>query len=337
MPRKFDWFLWGMLLAVILAWLFPSPGARGGWMHPEILTKAGVALIFFLHGVALSFAALKASTLHWRLHLVVQGSTFVIFPLVGLALFKLTETWLLADVRLGFFYLCAVPSTVSTSVALTATAGGNVPAAVFNATLSSLLGVVLTPLWMTAVARTSGDVLPLDKVVLDLVLWLVLPLVVGQLARPILGAWAARNRAKINNIDRLTILLLVYTSFCDSVVLGIWSDHGLMVLAATFIISVVLFFVVFSLVGFICDLLKFSTPDRIATVFCGSKKSLASGVPMAQLMFAQNPSLGLILLPIMVYHPLQLIICGVLASRWAAAATPERNKTPETLINADPH
>lgn len=314
--RKFDWFLLGMVVAVGLAWLFPAPGARGGWLQPELLTKGGVALIFFLHGVALSLAALKAGALQWKLHLIVQVCTFLLFPLLGLAMLAAAGRWISADLRLGFFYLCALPSTVSSSVALTAAARGNVPAAVFNATLSSLLGVVLTPLWMGWYAETTGQAAPLGEVILDLCLWLVLPLAVGQATRPWLAAWAARHKAKISVVDRVTILVLVYTSFCDSVALGIWTGHGLDVVT-TLVGTLLLFFVVLFLTGAISDRLGLNREDRIAAVFCGTKKTLASGVPMAQLMFAGNPGLGLILLPIMIYHPLQLVICGTLAGRWA--------------------
>jgi len=315
--RALDWFTAGMAIAVALAWLFPDPGAPGGWLHPELLTKLGVALIFFLHGVSLSFAALKEGTMRWPLHLVVQTCTFVAFPLVGLALLWLAGGRVPADLALGFFFLCALPSTVSSSVALTAAARGNVPAAVFNATLSSLIGVFITPLWIGWMLKSGGTTMPMGDVVLDLVKWLVAPLVAGQLLRPLLGAWAARNKKRINVVDRLTILLLVYTSFCDSVKRGVWSSHGPGPVLATIVASIVLFFLIFTIASLACDALRFSPPDKIAAVFCGSKKTLASGVPMAQLIFAGRPGIGLILLPIMIYHPLQLLICGALANRWA--------------------
>jgi sodium/bile acid cotransporter 7 len=317
MKRTFDWFLPGMFLAVVLAWLFPTPGAKGGWLHPEILTKAGIALIFFLHGAALSFAALKAGTLRWPVHLVVQGTTFLLFPLVGILGLMLVGDTVSEDLKLGLFYLCALPSTVSSSVAMTAAARGHVAVAVFNATLSSLLGVVLTPLWMGWMVKTGGEPLPLGKVVLDLLCWLVLPLLLGQCARPWLGGFIARHKAGVHAADRLTILVLVYTSFCDSVQQGVWSGHGgkSVLVAAT--ASLGLFFLVLGIVGAVCDALKFPVGDRIAAVFCGSKKTLASGVPMAQIMFAAHPGLGVVLLPIMLYHPLQLVLCAWLAGRWA--------------------
>lgn len=317
MRRALDWFTAGMAIAVALAWLFPDPGAPGGWLHPELLTKLGVALIFFLHGVSLSFAALKEGTLRWPLHLVVQGCTFLAFPLVGIAMLWPARGHVAPDLALGFFFLCALPSTVSSSVALTAAARGNVPAAVFNATLSSLIGVFITPLWIGWMLESGGTSMPMGGVVLDLVKWLVAPLVAGQLLRPLLGAWAARNKSRINVVDRLTILLLVYTSFCDSVKRGVWSSHGPGPVLEAVVGSLILFFVIFTVASLLCDALRFSPPDRIAAVFCGSKKTLASGVPMAQLIFAGRPGIGLILLPIMIYHPLQLLICGALANRWA--------------------
>ncbi len=309
-----------MVVAILLACLFPTAGARGGWMHPEILVKVGVALIFFLHGVALSFDKLKAGTLRWPLHLIVQGATFLFFPLLGLLLMLIFGRFLPDNLRIGFFFLCALPSTVSSSVAMTAAARGNVPVAVFNATLSSLIGIFLTPLWIGLVVGTQGGSMPLGKVVLDLVLWLLLPLAVGQLSRPILGAWASAHKPLINTVDKGTILLLVYTSFCDSVVQGVWTKNGAGVLLPAFVGSILLFVLVFGAMRALCAKLKIVPEDSAAVIFCGTKKTLAAGVPMAHLIFGANPGLGLILLPILIYHPLQLAICGWLASRWARRA-----------------
>jgi sodium/bile acid cotransporter 7 len=322
MQWKRDWFFIGMLVAAVLAWVYPSAGAQGGWLYPEILTKAGVALIFFLHGMSLSFEAMKQGAMNWRLHVFIQIAVFLLFPAIGLGLMFLTKGWLSDDLRLGLFFLCALPSTVSSSIALTAAAGGNVPSAVFNATLSSLLGIFLTPLWIKLVWHGSGASMPLGAIVLDLTLWLVLPLVVGQILRKWLAAWAKRNKSWIGVVDRLTILLLIYTSFCDSFVFGVWTKHGYIAVVASAVISVVLFYFVLYLLGFASDRLRFNREDRIAALFCGSKKSMATGVPMAQLMFGANPALGLILLPIMIYHPFQLIICGILANNWAKDDSP---------------
>jgi solute carrier family 10 (sodium/bile acid cotransporter), member 7 len=327
--RRVDWFLLGMVAVTLLAWLWPDPGAKGGVLHPELANKLGVALIFFLHGLLLPFAALRAGTLLWRLHLVVQLSTFLLCPLIGLMALGLLGERLDPSLRLGIFYLCALPSTVSSSVAMTAAARGNVPAAVFNATLSSVIGVFLTPLWVGVVMGAAGVSLPLGRVILDLTLWLLLPLGLGQMLRPVLGAWALRHKKRINVVDRATILLLVYTSFCDSVKSGVWLGSGGGALLLTFAFAALLLTTLLSIMTQVARWIGFSPEDRIAAVFCGSKKTLASGVPMARLMFAGQPGLSLILLPIMIYHPLQLVVCGWLAARYAAREAPvERSVGP---------
>lgn len=317
MKLKVDWFLAGLAAAIGLAWLVPGPGSAGGWLHPEWLTKLAVALIFFLHGARLSFAALRAGALNWRLHTVVQLGTFLLFPLLGLGVYALTRPWLGGELRLGLFFLCALPSTISSAIILTGIARGNVAGALFNATLSNLIGVVLTPLWIAGEMRTTGHAQALAPVVLDLVRWLVLPLLAGQVLRRWIGAWIASHRSLITGVDRGAILLLVYTAFCDSFRHGVWSggDFGQIVGLAT--ICLILFTVMISILAVATRALGFTREDRIAAMYCGSKKTLAAGVPMAKLIFGASPALGLILLPVMIYHPLQLVICGVLSQRWA--------------------
>jgi sodium/bile acid cotransporter 7 len=317
MKFKFDWFMKGMVLTVLIAFLWPAPGARGGWLHPELLNKLGIAIVFYLNGMSLSLAAMHDGLKRWQAHLLIQGATFLIFPLIGLAVLKLTGGFMSADLQTGFFYLCALPSTVSSSVALTVAARGNVPVAVFNATLSSLIGVILTPMWMAVALGHSGQSFEIWPVIVDLLIWLVLPLVAGLCSRPLLAAWAARHKKRLQIVDRLTILMLVYTSFADSVKDGIWSNYGPLVLVETVMGSALMFFLVLGLIRLIARALGMPVEEQIAVVFCGSKKTLASGVPMAHLIFGTHPALGLILMPIMIYHPLQLAIGGVLAQRWA--------------------
>lgn len=318
MKFKFDWFLKGMLVAVALAFLWPAPGAKGGFLQPELLNKIGIALVFFLNGLGLSLAAMKDGALRWKVHVLVQGMTFLIFPILGLGILAVSGGWMSAPLQTGFFYLCALPSTVSSSVALTIAAGGNIAAAVFNATLSSLIGVVLTPLWLALVLKQGGggfDVLP---VIIDLVIWVVFPLVLGQCSRPLLSRWASRHKARIQIVNRLTILMLVYTSFADTVQRGVWSKYGPLVLIETVVGSALLFAIVLGLTMWLAKVARLPLIDQIAAVFCGSKKTLASGVPMAHLIFGSNPAIGVILLPIMIYHPLQLAVGGALAQYWKA-------------------
>lgn len=316
MKRNRDWFTPAMLAAVGLAWLWPAGGATGGVLHGEWLTKAGVALIFYLYGLSLSFDSLRAGALHWRLHLVVQGATFLLFPLLGFAFDLATRGWIAPELRLGFVFLCVLPSTISSSVALTAAAGGNVAGAVFNATLSSLIGVVLTPLWIGVYLQAGGRGGALGPVIVDLVQWLILPMVVGQCCRPWLAGWAARQKSRLHVADRVVILLIIYTSFCNSVQQGIWQGRGWTTLGLTLAVCAALFTTAMVATNAVARLLGFAWPDRITAMFCGSKKTLASGVPMANLIFAGQPALGVVLLPIMVYHAMQLLVSRMLAARW---------------------
>jgi sodium/bile acid cotransporter 7 len=322
MPARKGWrpdaFLVGLVAAAALAFVYPDAGAAGGWLRPGLLNRVGVALIFFLHGAALPFSALKAGTQQGRIHALVQGCTFLLFPLLGLGALALLEGRGPPGLAIGVYFLCALPSTVSSSVALTAAARGNVPAALFNATASNLLGVVLTPLWLGLVLGPRGQLTGVGGVVRDLVLSLVLPLAAGQVARRFIGGFVARHRRAVTAVDRGTILLLVHTSFADSVAQGVWTGRGATAVVLAGAISVVLLALVLGATWAASAAAGLPLADRIAVVFCGSKKTLAAGVPMAQVIFRGDPTLGLVLLPLLVFHPLQLVVCGYLAGRWGA-------------------
>ncbi len=325
-PRKIkvDWFLPAMAVVVALAALWPAIGATGGPLKAEVVTKVGVMIAFFVYGLTLSFAALKGGALNWRLHLAVQAGTFLLFPLLGFVLAKFAAPWLSVDLRYGFFYLCALPSTISSSVALTGVARGNVPGAVFNATLSSLIGVVLTPVWLYLLAGVTGAGIDLGAAILDIARMLLLPMAVGQLCRPLLAAWAARHRAALQLTDRLLILFLIYSSFCDSFAQRIWAGHGPTLLLTVTLGSAVLFVLALAAMIGLARALGFGHGDRMALIFCGSKKSLAQGVTMGKVLLATHPAAGLVLLPLMIYHALQLIVGGLLAPRWASDAEKEQ-------------
>lgn len=298
----------------------PAPGAAGGWLRPEVLTKGAVSLVFLLHGLRLPFAGLQAGALNWRLHAIIQGTTFLVFPLLGMFLFVVLEGTMAPELRAGVFYLCVVPSTVSSSISLTAVARGNVGGAVFNATLSNLAGVLLTPLWIALFLTTTGATRPLGPVVLDLARWLLLPLAIGQGLRPVLSEWAVRRRGPLGGVDRAAVLLLVYTSFCDSFAGGIWSRQGVPALVAVIALSVGLIAFMTWFTRAAARRAGLGRDDQMAAVFCGSQKTIAAGVPMAKVIFGAHPALGVILLPLMVYHGLQLLAGGWLAQRWSRSA-----------------
>ncbi len=312
-----DWFLCGMVLATVLAYFFPGFGANGGGMHAEWVINIGVFVVFFLHGVNLSSEQIRHGLKNWRLHIMVQAFTFVVFPVIWLICNKAFGSYVPALLMLGFLYLCALPSTISSSVALTGSAGGNVPAAILNASMSSVFGIFMTPWLVSLVIGTGSGGIDLGPTLLKLSLMLLLPLVLGQLLRPLIGKFFSKHKKYTNLIDKVVILLLVYAAFCNSMVSGLWQTQGNSVIAMAFVGSAVLLAVILLLTTGTARLLKFNHADKVAAVFCATKKSLAAGAPMAALIFGNNPGLGLILLPIMIYHPLQLIICSVMAENYA--------------------
>ncbi|MDQ7988839.1 MAG: bile acid:sodium symporter family protein [Candidatus Dactylopiibacterium sp.] len=320
-----DGFILSLLGAVALATLLPEVLRSGGLIRLDVFTNYGVALVFLLYGLTLSPQKMRQGILNWRLHLMIQGGTFVLFPLVGLAFQTLFGGRLDAGLALGVFYLCVLPSTVSSSVAMTSIAQGNVSGAIFNASLSSLIGVFITPLWVQAFLHTQGGGMPLGPVILKIVLLVLVPIALGQLLRPFVLRWVEAHLKAAKLLDRLTILAIVANSFADSVHEGVWAAHGLRTLLLIALISVALFWVVFALMSLACRLAGFSREDRIAAVFCGSKKSLATGVPMARIMFGADPRLGLVIAPIMLFHLLQLVMVSVLARRYAREADAARH------------
>jgi sodium/bile acid cotransporter 7 len=318
---KKEWFLAGMISAVILASLAPDWGRSGGLLHGDRVADIGIAIVFFLHGLGISLAALRNGMSRWKVHVFVQLCTFAVFPLIWIATYAIVGRWLPQGLALGFCYLCALPSTISSSVAMTGLAKGNVPAAIFNATLSSLLGIVMTPLLVAAFTGVEGQGMSVWESVLSIARLLLLPLLLGQVLRPLLHAWHTRYKRYTNLLDRWVILMLVYTAFCDSVASGLWRHNGLGVLAVALAGAAFFLALVLALSTWVARRFGFPVEDEIAAVFCGSKKTMASGVPMAKLLFGAHPSLGLILLPIMLYHQLQLFVCSLLANRYAARST----------------
>ena len=315
---KKEWFLVGMFIAVLLASLFPDLGRSGGPLHVDVLTDIGIALVFFLHGLGISFAAMKDGLSRWRVHLTVQLFTFAVFPLLWLGFDAMVGDRLPPGLGLGILYLCVLPSTVSSSVALTGVAKGNVPAAIFNATLSGLLGIVLTPALVALLAQVSNQGLNFADAVVGIARMLLLPLILGQLLRPWLHAWHHRHKKLTTAVDRGAILLMVFGAFADSVASGLWRDHGAGLLVVTAVVAALFLAVVLVLTRWAARVQGFSVEDEITTVFCGSKKTLASGVPMAKLIFGAHPALGVIVLPIMFYHQIQLVVCAILANRYGA-------------------
>ncbi|WP_448681341.1 bile acid:sodium symporter family protein [Pseudomonas nicosulfuronedens] len=310
-----DNFTLALIATVTVASLLPCEGFTAvvfGW-----ITNLGIALLFFLHGAKLSRQAIIAGATHWRLHLLVFACTFILFPILGMALKPALSPLVTPDLYLGMLFLCALPATVQSSIAFTSLARGNVPAAICSASASSLMGVFLTPLLVQLLIGTHGDtgMSTLDAIG-KITLQLLVPFVAGQLLRTWIGAWVERNKPVLRYVDQGSILLVVYTAFSAAVIQGLWHQIPLPALAGLVVACCVLLALALIATNLLGRYLGFSLEDRITIVFCGSKKSLATGVPMASVLFASS-TVGVILLPLMLFHQIQLMVCAVLAQRYA--------------------
>lgn len=315
----FDWFILALLGMILLAYLWSAPGVQEGFFSLSSLATYGVSVIFFFYGLRLNADKLRSGLSNWRLHLIVQAATFIIFPLLVLAarffLQHEENEWL----WIGVFFLAALPSTVSSAVVMVSIAKGNIPAAIFNASISSLLGVFLTPLWMGLVMQSAGGSIDFGTVVGKLALQVLVPVVLGLLLNQQLGRFAERYRQTLKYFDQMIILLIVYTSFCESFAQKMFEGYrlaDLLILAGGL---AALFAVVYCMTSGISRLLHFSREDTITVAFCGSKKSLVHGSVMAQVLFTGSIA-GVVLLPVMIYHAMQLIAASIIAQSMAQHA-----------------
>jgi solute carrier family 10 (sodium/bile acid cotransporter), member 7 len=312
-----DEFTIAMLVTVVLAFLLPCRGTSAGLF--EGLAGIAIALLFFLQGARLSRATIVAGALHWRLHLVVFAATFLLFPIVGLALRPLSGTLLTPPLYLGLLFLCTLPSTVQASVAFTSIAGGNVAAALCSASTSSLLGMFLTPLLAGLALKTSGgfSLNALRSVGLEM----FVPFIAGHLLQPWIGSWVRQQRKALGAVDRGSVLLVVYTVFSGATLSGIWHQLAFGPLIVLFLVAGAMLGLMLAITALAARRLGFSREDEIAIMFCGSKKSLVAGIPMANVLFA-GQALGLIVLPLMIFHQIQLMACSALARHYASASIP---------------
>ena len=321
-----DKFVLLMVAVVALAIMFPWLGGPQSPVDLVELSKLGIAVVFFLHGANLSAQKLVDGVRRWQVHLLIQATTFVVFPLIGVVLWISLQSVLPEELLLGFFFLAALPSTIATSVAMTAMAGGNVSVAVFNATLSGLLGMVVTPILMSFVASFGLGEFSILAAMRDIALTLLAPFVLGQFARPFLKDLLTTHKKLFSIFDRGVILLIIFGSFARSTAEGIWSRFSLTQMSLTLALVIAILGLVFVLTIYASRHLKMSREDEIAALFCGSTKSLANGAPIAQILFAGTPALGFILLPLMLYHQLQIMACGVIAGRYARLAARADNQ-----------
>lgn len=309
----FNTFFFLMAGAIFMAWLQPSFGVAESVLHLPVIAGYGVSLVFFFYGARLSPESLVNGLSNWRLHLVVQLSTFLLFPLIITVFRFFIPDYFMTLTGIGIFFIASLPSTVSSSVVMVSIARGNVAAAIFNAGISSILGIFITPLLMSGILEKTNTGFDFGHTIFMLCLQVLFPVIVGLALHHKLGKWVSHYKTVLGTFDQTIILLIVYTSFCESFsgnMFGHFSVSRILLLCA---LMFSLFIVVFALMYQLSAQLGFKREDRITVIFCGSKKSLVQGAVMGKVLFPDKAVLGVVLLPLMVYHALQLLAGSIIA------------------------
>jgi sodium/bile acid cotransporter 7 len=306
-------FLLGIFSAIFLAFLLPEFGSSQSVVPWKPIINIGIALVFFFYGVKLDPIQLKKGLKNWKLHLLIQSATYLIFPGLVLLIFTLFP-FLNQDFKLGITYLSVLPSTVSASIVMVSIAKGNIPGAIFNASISSLLGVIVTPAWMGLLGNSANFEIDFLPTLGELSVKVLLPVIIGVVLHQWLYPKMERQIGKVKYLDQTVIMIIVFTSFAQSFSQHVFDAYKAATLLEVSITMLCLFFIVWGTIEVICRILKFSREDRITALFCGSKKSLVQGVVMGKVIFPDPALLGLILLPVMLYHIQQLIVGSILAS-----------------------
>lgn len=309
-----DPFTIALLLAVALGAVLPAEGTAADILG--VIADIGIGLVFFLHGARLQRDVVLAGIRHWRLHGFILATTFLIYPALGFGVTELLPGSFAQPLVIGLLFLCLLPSTVQSSIALTSVAGGNVTGAVCSATASNLLGMFLTPALVGVLMHREGVGLNLDSLG-PILFQLLLPFIAGQILQPFIGEFIRAQRKLLSFVDRGAILMVVYLAFSSAVIAGLWSQVSFGALATVFALCFVLLGLVVAFTIYGARWLGFTKEDEIAIVYCGSLKSLVSGIPIANVLFA-GPDLGLIVLPLMLFHQIQLIGGAFLARHYAA-------------------
>lgn len=317
-----------LVLMVLLASIVPVSGSAAHYFG--ILTTVAIAILFFLHGAKLSREAVLEGMLHWKLHAVVFAFTFLLFPILGLLAKPVLLPMLGQELYWGFLFLCFLPSTVQSSIAFTSVAKGNVGGAVCSASFSNIIGMFITPVMVSVfiLGKTQHDFDPTASIV-QILLLLLVPFILGQILRPWIFPYMKKMPSLVKAFDQGSILMVVYGAFSSAVVAGLWHQVNALTLFYLVLACSVLLTIIMVLAYFVPKWLGFNHTDQVTVFFCSSKKTLASGVPMAQILFIGQP-LGMIVLPIMIFHQIQLMVCGVIAAKWSKAKTIDEHPSTQT-------
>ncbi|HQX61525.1 MAG TPA: bile acid:sodium symporter family protein [Burkholderiaceae bacterium] len=314
-----DNFTLSLVTVVTLASVLPASGPVARFF--EVLTSLAIGLLFFLHGAKLTREALVGGVLHWRLHVLVFACTFVLFPVLGLVLRPVLEPLVTPALYSGVLFLCMLPATVQSAIALVSIARGNVPAAICSASASTLIGVFFTPVLVGLLVVSGGSSSSSLDSISRILLQLMLPFFAGHMVRPWISGWVKRHASKLKYVDQGSILLVIYTAFSAAVINGLWQQVPATALLGLLVVCAILLALVLTTTVWTARRLGFSKADEVAIVFCGSQKSLASGIPMAKILFASS-TVGAIVLPLMLFHQMQLMVCSMLARRYATRPEP---------------
>lgn len=310
-----DRFTLLLVAMVVLATFLPVSGQIASYFN--ILTTVAIAILFFLHGAKLSREAVMEGMLHWKMHALVFAFTFLIFPVLGLMAKPVLEPLLGQQLYWGFLFMCFLPSTVQSSIAFTSMAKGNVAGAVCSASFSNIIGMFITPILVSFfILGQSQHSFDPTKSIIQITLLLLVPFILGQILRPYIFPYMVKVPSIVKAFDQGSILMVVYGAFSSAVVAGLWQQVSGITLLYLIIACSVLLTIVMLLAFYVPKWFGFNRADQVTIFFCSSKKTLASGVPMAQILFIGQP-LGMIVLPIMIFHQIQLMVCGVIANRWS--------------------
>lgn len=310
-----------LIVMVILATIVPVSGVAANIF--SVITSGAIAILFFLHGAKISREALVDGVMHWKFHVVVFAFTFALFPVLGLMAKPVLLPILGQELYWGFLFMCFLPSTVQSSIAFTSVAKGNVASAVCSASFSNLIGMFITPILVSffILGQSQQGFDPTSSII-KITLLLLVPFILGQLLRPYVYPHMLKTPHLVKFFDQSTILMVVYGAFSGAVVAGLWTIVSWQTLLILTLVCSIFLTLIMLLAFYIPKWLGFNKADQIAMFFCSSKKTLASGVPMAQILFIGQP-LGLIVLPIMIFHQIQLMVCGVIANYWSKHPVPE--------------
>jgi solute carrier family 10 (sodium/bile acid cotransporter), member 7 len=322
-----DWFILGLMLMIIAAWVKPGIAMNINPVDLRTLIDLGVVLIFFFYGLKLDPVKLKSGMRNWRMHLAVQATTFLIFPLVVLPFYPLVKDSNLEILWIGMFFLAALPSTVSSSVVMVSIAGGNIPGAIFNASISGIIGILMTPFWMGFFLQASSAGIEFSGIIIQLVTRIILPVVAGLLLHRYFVGLITKHLKKLAAFDKIIILLIVYESFSESFMAGIFQAVSWLTLGGLFLAVIVLFFLMLYFTGFLAHTMNFSREDAITLQFAGTKKSLVHGSVFASVLFSGIGGAGIWLIPIMIYHSFQLFYISMIAGRMQRSLIQHKNKT----------